>query len=285
MREKDWSIVGRVKNPVPPLAPGRIGVGSRVTFVDRFGKQRTGTAVMKGPHGWVLNMGGRHGTPAVPRPDSIVKVVNPRRKKNSRMKNAAMFILYKGWKIYGPFESYEARQESTGVEFTGSSLSAIKKTIDEYNTSYPGKKPKFNPSPEWVQSGGVHIDIGTDNKGGKTRVNPKAALMRRTKGTKRNPVHKVGSATDPREVWDAMILEYNVTKRSADKLIPVKQIEKIVDSLGPASPIRDVKEAIEIRARNFKGWTESLIAQAVQVAVARQRLNQALDEVTQGYRK
>lgn len=33
--------------------------GDRVTIVDRFGKQRTGRAVMRGPHGWVLNMGGR----------------------------------------------------------------------------------------------------------------------------------------------------------------------------------------------------------------------------------
>ncbi len=51
-----------------------IGHGDRVTFVDRFGKQQSGKAVMRGPAGWVLNMGGRHGTPAVPSADSIVKV-------------------------------------------------------------------------------------------------------------------------------------------------------------------------------------------------------------------
>lgn len=39
--------------------------GCRVTIVNRFGQARTGTAVMRGPHGWVLNMGGRHGTPGI----------------------------------------------------------------------------------------------------------------------------------------------------------------------------------------------------------------------------
>ncbi len=51
-----------------------IGHGDRVTFRDRFGQERTGKAVMRGPAGWVLNMGGAHGTPAVPSADSIVKV-------------------------------------------------------------------------------------------------------------------------------------------------------------------------------------------------------------------
>lgn len=51
-----------------------IHAGCRVTIVDRFGKQRTGRAVMRGPYGWVLNMGGRHGTPAVASDDNIVAV-------------------------------------------------------------------------------------------------------------------------------------------------------------------------------------------------------------------
>ena len=51
-----------------------ISAGSRVTIVDRFGKQRTGRAVMRGPHGWVLNMGGRHGTPAIASADNVVSV-------------------------------------------------------------------------------------------------------------------------------------------------------------------------------------------------------------------
>lgn len=48
--------------------------GSRVTFLDRFGKKQTGRAVMRGPFGWVLNMGGRYGTPAVVSRDMIVSV-------------------------------------------------------------------------------------------------------------------------------------------------------------------------------------------------------------------
>ena len=51
-----------------------IKVGSRVTIVNRFGQERTGRAVMRGPHGWVLNMGGRHGTPAVATEDNVTKV-------------------------------------------------------------------------------------------------------------------------------------------------------------------------------------------------------------------
>jgi hypothetical protein len=48
--------------------------GSRVTIVNRFGQSRSGRAVMRGPHGWVLNMGGPHGTPAIATPDNVTKV-------------------------------------------------------------------------------------------------------------------------------------------------------------------------------------------------------------------
>lgn len=48
--------------------------GDKVTIVIRAGVnvdgtydtvRRTGRAVMRGPHGWVLNMGGRYGTPGI----------------------------------------------------------------------------------------------------------------------------------------------------------------------------------------------------------------------------
>lgn len=52
-----------------------ISHGDRVTIVDRFGTKRTGQAVMFGPAGWVLNMGGRYGTPAVANENNIVKIV------------------------------------------------------------------------------------------------------------------------------------------------------------------------------------------------------------------
>jgi hypothetical protein len=41
---------------------------------NRFGQTRTGRAVMRGPCGWVLNMGGPHGTPAVATEETIEQV-------------------------------------------------------------------------------------------------------------------------------------------------------------------------------------------------------------------
>lgn len=49
--------------------------GDRVTIVNRFGQKSTGRATLRGPVGWVLNMGGRYGTPAVATEANIVKVV------------------------------------------------------------------------------------------------------------------------------------------------------------------------------------------------------------------
>jgi len=48
--------------------------GDRVTIINHVGQRHTGTAVMRGPHGWVLNMGGRHGTPAVATRENICEV-------------------------------------------------------------------------------------------------------------------------------------------------------------------------------------------------------------------
>ena len=49
--------------------------GDRVTIVNRFGQQRSGRAVMpSSAGGWVLSMGGPHGTPALADDRNIVKV-------------------------------------------------------------------------------------------------------------------------------------------------------------------------------------------------------------------
>ena len=48
--------------------------GDRVTIVNRFGQERTGRAVIRGPHGWVLDMGGKYGTPAIANSKNIVKI-------------------------------------------------------------------------------------------------------------------------------------------------------------------------------------------------------------------
>lgn len=51
-----------------------IRAGDRVTIVDRFGKEHTGRAVMRGPAGWVLNMGGAHGRPGIASEENVVNV-------------------------------------------------------------------------------------------------------------------------------------------------------------------------------------------------------------------
>lgn len=56
----------------------QIQVGDVVTFLTPQGQSRKGRAVMRGPAGWVLNCGGRYGTPAVVDSRNIIAV---RRKK------------------------------------------------------------------------------------------------------------------------------------------------------------------------------------------------------------
>lgn len=55
-------------NPTPTFGPRR-----RIRFLDYRGQVRTGTTVMRaaGGNGWVVNLGGRYGTPAVV-PDSAI---------------------------------------------------------------------------------------------------------------------------------------------------------------------------------------------------------------------
>lgn len=43
--------------------------------------ERTGRAVMQGDHGWVLNMGGAHGTPGVATEKNVTRVRRDRRSK------------------------------------------------------------------------------------------------------------------------------------------------------------------------------------------------------------
>lgn len=51
-----------------------IKAGVRVTIRTPQGQERSGKAVMRGPYGWVLNLGGKHGTPGIASPENIVKV-------------------------------------------------------------------------------------------------------------------------------------------------------------------------------------------------------------------
>lgn len=57
--------------------------GDKVTILvpngfGRFGqewKEKTGRVIMRGPAGWVLNMGGPHGTPGIASERNFVKAV------------------------------------------------------------------------------------------------------------------------------------------------------------------------------------------------------------------
>lgn len=59
-----------------------IKAGDKVTIhvpngIGRNGQEwtaKTGTAVMRGPAGWVLNMGGKHGTPGIATEKNIISV-------------------------------------------------------------------------------------------------------------------------------------------------------------------------------------------------------------------
>lgn len=55
---------------------GTIGPGSRVTFRTMHGQRSSGRIVMRAADGesWVVNTGGRHGTPAVVHPDQFIGV-------------------------------------------------------------------------------------------------------------------------------------------------------------------------------------------------------------------
>ena len=48
--------------------------GDKVTILTPHGQHRTGRVVMRGPAGWVLNLGGRYGTPGIADERNIVKV-------------------------------------------------------------------------------------------------------------------------------------------------------------------------------------------------------------------
>lgn len=57
-----------------------VRAGDRVTIVNRFGQKHSGRAVMPcSAGGWVLNMGGRYGTPGIADDSNTVKVVKAKK--------------------------------------------------------------------------------------------------------------------------------------------------------------------------------------------------------------
>jgi hypothetical protein len=57
--------------------------GDRVTIKTPHGQEVGGRAVMKGPHGWVLNLGGPHGRTGIATPENTVKVKSMGGKQNA----------------------------------------------------------------------------------------------------------------------------------------------------------------------------------------------------------
>ena len=58
-----------------------IQVGDTVYFSTPHSKELKGKAVMKGPIGWVVNMGGRHGMPNVVTERNFIKIRKGRNRK------------------------------------------------------------------------------------------------------------------------------------------------------------------------------------------------------------
>lgn len=56
-----------------------IQVGDTVTIKTPQGQERRGRVVMRGTYGWVLNLGGRYGTPGVATEQNFVKVTKKRK--------------------------------------------------------------------------------------------------------------------------------------------------------------------------------------------------------------
>ena len=58
-----------------------IQVGETVYFSTPHSKELMGKAVMKGPIGWVVNMGGRHGMPNVVTERNFIKIRKGKNRK------------------------------------------------------------------------------------------------------------------------------------------------------------------------------------------------------------
>ena len=58
-----------------------IQVGDTVYFSTPHSKELKGKAVMKGPIGWVVNMGGRHGMPNVVTERNFIKIRKGKNRK------------------------------------------------------------------------------------------------------------------------------------------------------------------------------------------------------------
>lgn len=66
-----------------------IQMGDSITFSTPHTKEMKGRAIMKGPYGWVVNAGGRHGIPKVVSEENFIR---GRKGKDRRPDYLGMFI-------------------------------------------------------------------------------------------------------------------------------------------------------------------------------------------------
>jgi hypothetical protein len=95
--------------------------GDTVIIVNRFGQERKGRAVMRSTYGgWVLNMGGPHGTPGIADEDNIVKVIprkNPMTDRESAMLLRMARTEHREGKVFRQGSYTRARAEGRASAF------------------------------------------------------------------------------------------------------------------------------------------------------------------------
>jgi hypothetical protein len=74
-KQAGWIVAQEIDNNSVRLVD-TISAGDIVTIITPHGQKLKGRAVMKGPHGWVLNLGGKHGTPAIASDENVSKVIH-----------------------------------------------------------------------------------------------------------------------------------------------------------------------------------------------------------------
>mgnify|MGYP001351484967 CR=1 FL=1 len=145
-----WFVVGpRQSNPdvLDAIKPGM-----RVTIVNRFGQQQSGKAVMRGPAGWVLNMGGPHGTPGIARPENIVKVggkPSARSLFDSRIMNPRARKTRDVWVVQGNYGYGHGWEDVTAEE----TWKEIRQRVKEYRENEPGTPFRVKLTREKIEMG------------------------------------------------------------------------------------------------------------------------------------
>lgn len=215
--------------------------GDRVTIVTPQGQKQVGKAVMRGPAGWVLNMGGRSGTPAIANEDNIVEVngyargsrearveESPTHKNFDSKKEALEYLEDHGSKSVGWMEG---TKEKTAIYWNGKRVimdaQATKRWAGSLNFKLGDRVTWLDPITGktftgtyirlWHSAAGMTAEVTIDATGGRHwDVNVDPASLRFLKDNGRiasrpvdisgEPVRPIGeyilrSKLHPREFW------------------------------------------------------------------------------------